>query len=80
MIWQDWVIMVCNFGFSLALIPTIRGHHKPKLSSCIITMTLLVIMVICFASLNLWFSAISGVLSVVAWVILAVQKWRIIRG
>ncbi len=74
MIWQDVVIMVGCFGFALALIPTIRSKQKPPRSSCALTLFLLCLLVICFATLGLWLSFASEVAGMLAWGILLFQK------
>lgn len=74
MIWQDVVIMVCCFGFAIALIPSIRGRDKPAKSSCIMTAILLSAIGVCFATLHLWLSMASEIVCVIAWLILLFQK------
>jgi len=78
MTWQDIVIMVSCFGFALALIPTIKGKHKPEKSTCLLTILLLALCAISFATLGLWLSFIAELASIMAWVILCVQ--RVARG
>lgn len=74
MIWQDVVIMVCCFGFSFALIPAIKSKNKPPRSSCLLTSVLLATMAICFLTLRLWLSFSAEVTSLIAWIVLLVQK------
>lgn len=74
MIWQDWAIMVACFGFGLALIPSIRGKNKPARASCIFTIVLLAIIGVSFATLKLWASFASEVVTAIAWGILFFQK------
>ena len=72
--WQDIVIMIACFGFGIALIPSIKGKHKPARSSCILTSVLLTAIAISFATLGLWLSFIAEITAIVAWLILLFQK------
>jgi len=74
MIWQDATIMAACFGMAFAMIPSIRGKHKPAKSSCIITIMLLIAIAISFATLGLWLSFCSEIAIITAWVILLFQR------
>lgn len=74
MIWQDIVIMLACFSFPIALIPTIRGKEKPAKSTCIMVMTALSIVAVCFGTLGLWLSMISEIAGVTAWGVLLFQR------
>lgn len=74
MIWQDVVIMVAVFGFSLALIPSIRGKDKPSRKTCIITICLLILVAVSFATLHFWLSLAANLTNTVAWSVLLFQK------
>jgi len=74
MIWQDVVIMVACFGFALALIPSIRGRHKPARLTCFLTIIGLVGIAVSFATLQLWLAFASEVTAITAWGILLFQK------
>ena len=73
-IWQDTVLMLTGFGFSSALISTIRARSKPTRLTCLTTAVLLAINSVCMATLGLWLAFISLVLTTVAWVVLLVQR------
>jgi hypothetical protein len=73
--WQDYLLSATAFGFSLALIPSIRGQNKPALSSSLGTAALLVGVLIAYASLSLWFSVSMVALNLLAWLTLALQKY-----
>lgn len=73
-IWQDIVLMITGFAFSIALIPTIKAKEKPTKSTCLITAICLTINAICLATLNLWLAFSSVVLSDIAWWILLFQR------
>lgn len=72
--WQDIVIMVGCFGFALALIPSIIGKQKPARSSCLITMVLLAMISISFATLHFWLSFSAEMVALIAWSILFFQR------
>lgn len=75
MIWQDWVIMIVQWGFILALVPTIRERHaKPPLTTCVMTVVGLVAMAICFATLGMWASVLSLSVMAVLWSIIGYQR------
>ena len=59
MIWQDIVLMIGGFGFSLALIPAVRSKDKPPRSSCLMTGSILGIFAITYATLGLWLAFLS---------------------
>jgi hypothetical protein len=71
---QDIVIMVACFGFAFALIPSIRGEQKPAKSSCILTIILLTMCAVSFATLGLWLSFAAEMTSMGAWAILLFQR------
>ena len=73
--WQDIVLGVGQIIFFLALIPSIRSEDKPALSSSIITGTVLLVYAVVFASLSLWFTLITDVITTISWYILAYQKF-----
>ena len=74
MIWQDLVLMVGGFIFSIALIPSIIGKGKPAKSSCLLTGAVLTIYCLVYATLNLWLAFISGTLTALCWWILLIQR------
>ncbi len=74
MIWQDVVIMVSCFGFTIALIPSIRSNQKPARSSCTITVLLLILCAVSFATLKLWLSFLAETTAIIAWGILLFQR------
>ena len=74
MIWQDIVIMISCFGFALALIPSIKGKQKPAKSSCVLTLILLTLCALSFATLHLWLSFSAELTAIIAWGILLFQN------
>lgn len=71
---QEIFIMVANFLFALALIPSIRGKSKPPRSTCAWTAALLYGCAASLASLGLWLAAAGAVICGIAWTVLLVQK------
>ena len=74
--WQDYVLALCSFIFSLALIPSIIGSHKPEFSTSVVTGSLLLVYSAVYFSLGLWIAGIANTVSAILWLILAEQrKW-----
>lgn len=70
MTWQDLVIALGSICFSLALLPLIRQNSKPPLSTASLTTFWLFAYVIVFATLGLWFSAITAFVNGSLWAII----------
>lgn len=77
--WQDWVLSAGLFIFSIALVPTILGKEKPALSTSFITGSVLLIFAFVYATLSLWFSAVSVIINGLLWLTLFVQKYLQIK-
>lgn len=71
---QDWVLSACQWGFLLALVPSLLSKDKPVIGTSVMTGMLLAIMAITFATLALWVSAISTAIVALAWFVLAGQR------
>lgn len=78
--WQDYVISISQIFFVIALIPSIRGQHKPDAITSVMFCTFVAIVGACLLSLELWISAATAFLGAIAWAILAVQKIKIDRA
>lgn len=74
LIWQDIVLTVVGFGFSLALIPTIMSKDKPPKLTCLLTGVGLLVNAVCVVTLDLWLAFASTLLSALAWFILLFQR------
>ncbi len=74
MIWQDILMMIGGFGFSIALLPTVLSRGKPAKSSCLITGSILATYVLALATLGLWLSAGATALTATMWFVLLFQK------
>ena len=77
--WQDLVFSIGNLMLSVALIPTVTGKSKPELSTSIMTAIILFLFGLTFATLSLWFSAVSISVGGTIWTILAFQRLRQIK-
>lgn len=77
--WQDIVISVGQYIFVIALIPSITGKDKPALSTSLLTASIIGVIAITYATLNLWGSFFSAMILATAWAILAWQKYSMQR-
>ena len=77
--WQDWVFAVCGVILGASLIPTIRGHDKPALSTGLITTILVAVLTVTMTTLGLWLSAATNLLIVAGWGTITYQKFQQIR-
>lgn len=74
MTWQDIVLMIGNFCFAIALIPTIRSKHKPPIATSAMTSIILIIFCIVYLSLGLNLGFIATALTAVCWLVILIQK------
>ncbi len=72
--WQDIVIAVSYIFFDLALIPSLRSHHKPALKTSVITGSLNIVMAFTQITLGLWVASIATFINALLWLTLAYQK------
>lgn len=79
MAWQDIVLSVGSWIFTIALIPSVLSKDKPALSTSLMTGTVLAVYVIVYITLSLWMAAVSTFLVAAMWYTLAVQKIRLDR-
>ncbi len=75
--WQDYILAVGAFLFSLALIPTIRSKQKPALTTSVLTSAVLWVFAITYATLELWLATVAQILGAGLWGFLAVQTVRL---
>jgi hypothetical protein len=74
--WQDWVIAICQWGFALALLPTVFGDEKPEVLTALVTAVLAAAVAVTFATIPLmWAGMATGSTSVI-WFIITAQSWR----
>jgi len=76
MIWQDLVMGIGAWMFSIALIPAIRSNSKPPVSTSLLTAGILSTYVVCMATLGLTLSAVSTGATATCWWVLFVQKLK----
>lgn len=72
--WQDWVLMIGGFGFSIALIPSIFSKSKPNAKTSLMTGSILAVFAGVYGSLDMWLAMVGAVLCSTAWFILLCQK------
>jgi hypothetical protein len=72
--WQDFVLSAGALLFIVALVPTILSKHKPALSSCIMTGSILSVFALVYVTLHLWYAAATTAGTAVTWAILAAQN------
>lgn len=77
--WQDIVIMIANFFIALALLPTVRGNHKPEPLTSALDGGMLLLIAGAFATLHLWLSMAATLCSATLWFILLGQVLAIKR-
>lgn len=76
MAWQDIILSVGSWIFTIALIPSVLSKDKPALSSSLTTGSVLAVYAVTYLTLSLWTAAASTVLVAGMWFTLAVQKYR----
>lgn len=72
--WQDLALSAGNIFFCLTLIPMLRRRSRPPLLTCIPTGLGLLAGGFVFATLHLWFSALTQTIAGVQWLALACKK------
>lgn len=73
--WQDWVFVVGQILFFIALIPSIISPQKPPLSSCLLTTVVLVAFAPANWTLDLYLATGMTVLTASAWGVLSMQQY-----
>jgi hypothetical protein len=72
--WQDLVLSAGNVFFCFTLIPMLRHGDRPPLLTCIPTGLALLAGGCIFATLHLWFTAITQAITGLQWLALACKK------
>ena len=76
--WQDYIISIVGFSFAFMLIPqvksSLKGQHVNKWSSGLTALGLFVLM-ICFASMDMWLSPIANFMTGSMWALIFVLAW-----
>ncbi len=75
MLWQDYVLTIGSLVFSVALVPAVMAKEKPPLSTSVPTFFFLYLFAFVYATLSLWLSAGSALLTGSLWLTLAIQKY-----
>ena len=74
MIWQDVLLMMGGFGFSIALIPTIRSVSKPAKTTSLTTGLILIAFCVAYSTLGLWLAFGATLVTATLWFVLLSQK------
>ena len=77
--WQDWVLSIGGFVLLASLMPTVIGPHKPALTTSIMSATIIFIFGVTLATLGLWLTAVANVGNSIAWTVLAVQRYSMMK-
>lgn len=75
-VWQDVVVTVGQVVFVFALLPMVRAHHKPPISTSVVHGLVLASFGVAFASLALWFSAVTVFMVSGLWFYIGWQQYR----
>ena len=74
--WQDWVIAACQWGFALALVPTLLGDQKPEVVTALMTAILAAVVAVTLFTIPLFWAAIATASTSVIWFVITVQSVR----
>jgi ethanolamine transporter EutH len=72
--WQDPVLTAAQISFTIALFPSIMSRDKPALATSLLNGTVAAVISCIYATLSLWFAAVSAAVNSAFWLLLAVQK------
>jgi len=72
--WQDLTLSAGNIFFCITLIPMLRQPERPPLLTCIPTGLALVAGGFVFATLHLWLTALTQIISGLQWLALVFKK------
>ena len=76
--WQDWVIMSAQWVFAVTLLMIIlHKDQKPPFLSSLITSFGIYAIAFAFATLGLWLSSLSAIVTATEWAIIAYQRYRL---
>ena len=76
LVWQDLVLMIGGFLFTVALIPTLKSKKdKPAKLTSFMTGTLLLIFAITYLSLELSLAFITTLSTAIMWFVIFTQKF-----
>ncbi len=77
--WQDIVLSISVLAFNVALLPSVIGRHKPRITTSLLTALFLIPEVIVFFSLSLWYSFAMALINASLWSTLATQRYLQIK-
>jgi len=76
MIWQDVVMMIGQFVFFVAMIPTVKAVEKPAFSTSLVTSAVITLYIPTLWTLHLYVSVVSTILLAFAWWTVTYQSWK----
>jgi len=77
--WQDIVLSISLLAFNIALLPSVTGKHKPRLTTSLLTALFLIPELVVFMTLSLWYSFAMTFVNASLWATLAIQRWLQVR-
>lgn len=72
--WEDKLLMIGGFGFSIALFLNVLQGPPPPISTCLMTGLILASFCVAYASLGLRLAFWSTVLTCILWFTLLIQR------
>ena len=76
MLWQDVLLMIGGFGFSVALWPAVKAKEKPPILTSAVTGSILASFCVAYATLGLWLAFGSIVINSSMWFVLMTQRLK----
>lgn len=73
--WQDVVFTVGTVLFSVALLFSVRSEHKPAVGTSLMNVFIIASFIIAYWSMELYYAALTNLLTFTLWAILFFQKW-----
>lgn len=74
--WQDWLIAFCQWGFAVALLPTVFGRGKPEVATALVTAVLAAVVALTFLTIPLLWAGLATSSTSVLWFVITAQSWR----
>lgn len=72
--WQDIVLGAGSLIFVIALLPSVLSKNKPSIWTSATTGAVLTVFAGTYASLSLWYAAVTTLLAALLWGVLVFQK------
>jgi len=72
--WQDIILSIGSLFFIAGLLPSVLSQNKPAVTTSITNALVLLTFTITYATLSLWFAAVTTAITAGLWAVLAFQK------